>query len=93
ACGIGLQSTERYEAGETLQVELALPPEDTRLCVPARVVRCREAAQGKCLLQLDFAGLGHDEQEILIRFILRRQGQFLQGLREQREERRARTAS
>lgn len=93
ACGIALQSTERYEAGETLQVELALPPEDTRLCVPARVVRCREATQGKCLLQLDFAGMGHDEQEILIRFILRRQGQFLQGLREQREERRARTAS
>ena len=32
ACGIGLQSAERYEAGETLQVELLLPPGDTRNC-------------------------------------------------------------
>ena len=93
ACGIGLQSAERYEAGETLQVELMLPPDDTRLCVPARVVRCRDAAPGSYLLQLDFAGMGHDDQELLIRFILRRQGQFLQALREQREARRARVAS
>lgn len=93
ACGIGLQSAERYEAGETLQVELMLPPEDTRLCVPARVVRWRDATPGNHLLRLDFAGMGHDDQERLIRFILRRQGQFLQDLREQREARRARAAS
>ena len=93
ACGIGLQSAERYEAGETLQVELMLPPDDTRLCVPARVVRCRDAAPGTWRLQLDFAGMRHDEQEQLIQFIVRRQGQFLQGLREQRDARRARVAS
>lgn len=93
ACGIGLQSAERYEAGETLQVELMLPPEDTRLCVPARVVRCRDATPGNHLLQLDFAGMDHDDQELLIRFILRRQGQFLQGLREQRDARRARVSA
>ena len=93
ACGIGLQSAERYEAGETLQVELLLPPDDTRLCVPARVVRCRDAAQGAYRLQLDFAGMGQDDQELLIRFIVRRQGQFLQRLREQRDARRERAAS
>lgn len=93
ACGIGLQSAERYEAGEKLQVELMLPPEDTRLCVPACVVRCRDATPGYHLLHLDFAGMDHDDQELLIRFILRRQGQFLQELREQRDARRARTAS
>jgi hypothetical protein len=93
ACGLGLQSAERYETGETLQVELMLPPDDTRLCVPARVVRCRDAAHGNYRLQLDFAGMGHDDQELLIRFIMRRQGQFLQGLREQRDARRTRAAS
>ena len=35
----------------------------------------------------------HDDQEQLIQFIVRRQGQFLQGLREQRDARRARVAS
>ena len=93
ACGIGLQSAERYEAGETLQVELMLPPDDSRLSVPARVVRCRDAAPGTCRLQLDFAGMPQDDQEQLIQFIVRRQGQFLQGLREQRDARRARVAS
>jgi hypothetical protein len=57
------------------------------------VVRCRDAAPGTWLLQLDFAGMRHDDQEQLIQFIVRRQGQFLQGLREQRDARRARVAS
>ena len=91
ACGIGLRSAERYDSGETLQLDLLLPPEDARLRMPARVVRCRDAANGGYQLQLDFAGMSPDDQELLIRFILRRQGQFLQGLREQRE-RRARAA-
>lgn len=93
ACGIGLDCPEPFEVGEALVVELLLPPEAAHLRVPARVVRCRDEARGAYRLQLDFAGLEPGDQELLIQFIVRRQGQFLQRLREQREAQPARKLS
>jgi len=93
ACGLGLSCPERFDAGESLLVELVLPPSEMHLRVPARVVRCRDDAPRGYRLQLDFADIGLDDQELLIQFIVRRQAQFLQRLREQREARPGRMLS
>lgn len=93
ACGIGLHSAEAFVPGETVVVELVLPPEDTHLRVPSRVVHCGEDGHGGYRLQIDFAGIELDDQEILIQFIVRRQGHFLQQLREQRDTRPPRLVS
>lgn len=85
ACGLGLATRERFEADEQLLVELLLPPGPTRLRVPSRVVRCADTPDGERRLQIDFTGIDPRDQELLVQFILRRQGMYLQRLREQRE--------
>jgi c-di-GMP-binding flagellar brake protein YcgR len=53
----------------------------------ARVVRCTPKDGGGYQLLLDFAGISEEDQEQLIQYIVRRQSQFLQQLREQRDVR------
>jgi hypothetical protein len=93
ACGAALHTTEPFEPGERLALEMLFPPGDQRLRVLARTVRCVPGDAGGYMLYLDFAGLAAEDQEFLIQYIVRRQGQFLQQLRERREERDLRPAA
>jgi len=86
ASGLGFESDELFEPDEMLQVDVLFPPSNARLTLRARVVRCIAGEQGEPnLVQLEFAELGNQDQEFLIQYILRRQGQFLQQLREARD--------
>lgn len=87
ACGMALATSEHYETGERLAAELLLPPVATHLNLLARVVRCTPKDGGGYQLLLDFAGISEEDQEQLIQYIVRRQSQFLQQLREQRDVR------
>jgi hypothetical protein len=88
ASGLGFETDELFESDELLQVEIMFPPSNARLTLRARVVRCIAGEQGGAnLLQMEFADLGNDDQEFLIQYIVRRQGQVLQQLREARDVR------
>lgn len=87
ACGMALATSEHYDSGARLAAELLLPPAATPLRLLARVVRCAPKDGGGYRLLLDFAGIREEDQEQLIQYIVRRQSQFLQQLREQRETR------
>lgn len=87
ACGMALTTGEFYEPGERLALEILFPPGDSRLALLARAVKCAAKDSGGYDLKLDFAGIGSEEQEFLIQYIVRRQSQFLQQLREEREAR------
>ena len=90
ACGAALVTGESFAPGERLAMEILFPPDDERLQVAARVVRCVPRDGGGSVLYLDFAGIAAEDQEFLIQYIVRRQGQFLQQMRTQRDEREAR---
>lgn len=87
ACGASLQLNEHFEPGERLVLDILFPPGDQRLQVMAGVVRCPAKDGGGYVLYLDFAGISDEDQEFLIQYIVRRQGQLLQQMREQRDTR------
>ena len=93
ACGAALVSGEPFSPGERLALEILFPPNEERLQVAARVVRCVPKDGGGNVVYLDFAGIAAADQEFLVQFIVRRQGQFLQQMREQRDQRAARPAA
>lgn len=87
ACGFALSCGERFEPGERMVVEILLPPNATRLVLSARAVKTTPRPDGGFDLKADFAGISAEDQEFLIQYIMRRQSQFLQQVREAREMR------
>lgn len=87
ACGAALQTSEHFDPGERLTLEMQFQPGDQRLLLEARAVRCVAKDGGGYVLYLDFAGIAAEDQEFLIQYIMRRQSHFLQQMREDREQR------
>lgn len=87
ACGMALSCGERFEPGERLTVEILFPPNATRLALPARTVKSTPRPDGGYDLKADFSGISAEDQEFLIQYIMRRQSQFLQQMREEQESR------
>lgn len=85
ACGLGFETRERFEPGERVVIELLFSPDDTELRILARVVRCTTQTEDRHLLVVDFVGINPGDQEFLIQYIVRRQSELLQQLREERE--------
>lgn len=85
ACGMALSCGERFEPGEKMVVEILLPPNATRLALQARAVKVTPRPDGGYDLKADFAGIEAEDQEFLIQYIMRRQSQLLQQMREERE--------
>lgn len=85
ACGMALSCGERFEPGENMIVEMLLPPNATRLVLKARAVKVTPRPDGGYDLKADFAGIDAEDQEFLIQYIMRRQSQLLQQMREERE--------
>lgn len=85
ACGMALSCGERFEPGEKMVVEILLPPNATRLVLHARAVKVTPRPDGGYDLKADFAGIEAEDQEFLIQYIMRRQSQLLQQMREERE--------
>jgi len=85
ACGMALSCGERFEPGEKMIVEILLPPNATRLVLHARAVKVTPRPDGGYDLKADFAGIEAEDQEFLIQYIMRRQSQLLQQMREERE--------
>ncbi len=85
ACGMALSCGERFEPGEKMVVEILFPPTATRVVLKARAVKVTPRPDGGYDLKADFAGIGAEDQEFLIQYIMRRQSQLLQQMREERE--------
>ena len=85
ACGMALSCGERFEPGERLLVEILFPPNATRLALQARAVKITPRPDGGYDLKADFAAIPAEDQEFLIQYIMRRQSQLLQQMREERE--------
>ncbi len=89
ACGIGFDSDTAYETGQRVRLEMRLQPNNLHLVVLAKVVACERLVDGRdgldYNLRLNFTDMSSADQELLIQHIVRRQGQQLQELREQRE--------
>lgn len=86
ACGLAMHTAQHFEPTEQLLLQLRFSSGEARLQLLARVVSCEPREEGDFLLHLDFAGISPDDQEFLIQYIMRRQGSYLQELREQRDQ-------
>ncbi len=87
AGGACLQVNECYDAGSLLEVRMLLFPSFTGLLAYADVVDCdpepaEEAGDDACYrLRVEFTHMREQDRDILIRHILRRQGEALRGRR------------
>ncbi|VAX08093.1 hypothetical protein MNBD_GAMMA26-1733 [hydrothermal vent metagenome] len=82
AGGIALNSAEKLEIGTDLEIKILLLPAMTGLLVFGEVVGCETngASDGKAYryrLRIKFAHIREPDRDILIRHVLRRQGDWL----------------
>lgn len=87
AGGLGLDVSEPIEAGTMLELKMLLLPSFTGLVTYAEVVRCEQLSPSEQAtghshrLNLEFRHLREQDQDLLIRHILRRQGEQLRAER------------
>lgn len=85
AGGIAFMVDEAIVLGTPLEVKLLLFPSYTGLLVIGRVVSCDSSATGGYQIRIDFEYIRDNDRDALIRHILRRQGETLRRMREERE--------
>lgn len=76
ACGVSFESDERMREGDQLYLDLTLLPTDLHVHTLAEVVGCREMDK-QWLLSVDFFGLSHENEELMVQHIVKRQGRLL----------------
>ncbi len=91
AGGIVFSSAEPYEKGETLELKLLLMPEMTGMMIYGKVVECAEnegdeSREEPYCLRVNFSTIREADRDILIRYLLRSQGKWLQKRRQESED-------
>ncbi|MCF6354335.1 MAG: PilZ domain-containing protein [Candidatus Polarisedimenticolaceae bacterium] len=91
AGGIVFSSAEPYEKGEALELKLLLMPEMTGMMIYGEVVECVENEGGESreepyCLRINFSNIREADRDILIRYLLRSQGKWLQKRRQESED-------
>ncbi len=79
ACGLSFVAGEEHRSGELLEVALYLDSASLVISSVARVVGVDSdpARPGKQVVRVDFVRIDPDERELLIQYVLRRQGEQL----------------
>jgi hypothetical protein len=78
AAGLAFQQSEVLEAGQNLAIQLYLPGALAQICVYARVVNCKAVDAGSdFLIGVDFTHVREEDQELLIKHVVRTQWQQL----------------
>jgi len=91
AGGIAFNTAEPYEKGMVLELKLLLLPEMTGMVVYAEVVGCEELEEAEnpdepYHLRLFFSDIREPDRDLLIRHVLKRQGEWLRKRRKENEE-------
>jgi hypothetical protein len=78
AAGLAFQQSEVLEIGQNLAIKLYLPGALAQICVYARVVNCKAVDAGSdYLIGVDFTHVREEDQELLIKHVVRTQWQQL----------------
>lgn len=91
AGGIAFNSAESYPQGAMLELKLLLLPDMTGMIIYGEVVDCTKSekegeADEPYSLRLTFSGIREPDRDILIRHVLKRQGEWLRKRRKENEE-------
>lgn len=86
AGGIAFASDELYQMGTPLEIKLLLFPSYTGVMAYGRIVSCDAFEEDEGYqIRVDFELIRDSDRDALIRHILRRQGEHLRRMREERE--------
>ncbi len=90
AGGISFNSAEFYEEGTALELKLLLLPDMTGMMVYGEVIACSEVEDAEetdepYSLQISFPNIREPDRDLLIRHILKRQGEWLRKRRKENE--------
>jgi hypothetical protein len=85
AGGIAFTADKVVALGVPLEVKLLLFPSYTGILVIGRVVSCAPSDKGGYHVRIDFEYIRDNDRDALIRHILRRQGELLRRMREERD--------
>lgn len=73
ACGIAFECVDRFNIGQSLQLDILLKPANTHIKMTGIVMECVETEKGQYFLRVNFDSVDTNVQEQLIQHIVRRQ--------------------
>ena len=91
AGGIAFNSAESYEKGTVLELKMLLLPDMTGMVIYGEVVGCTKDEEADdvdepYILRLFFSGIREPDRDLLIRHVLKRQGEWLRKRRKENED-------
>lgn len=85
ACGMGFVADQNIAVGQTLNLDIALQPDNAHIFTFGTVVNSEPVNDGdECYLRVNFHGMKPEDQETLIQHVVQRQSVVLRHLREAR---------
>ncbi|MGR8929393.1 MAG: PilZ domain-containing protein [Gammaproteobacteria bacterium] len=78
ASGVAFEQEEPLDIGQYLAVEMYLPATLALLLVYGKVVKCETRENGLYLIGVDFTDIKEEDQELLIKHVVRKQWRQLQ---------------
>jgi len=85
AAGVAFQQSSPMEIGQNLALEMYLPSSMALIMVYGKVVNCESPEPDRYLISVDFTHIKEEDQELLIKHVVRRQWQQLQEKRSRLE--------
>jgi hypothetical protein len=91
AGGMAFNSSELYKKDDVLELKLLLLPDMTGMLLYANVIECTKSeesdnADEPYFVRVCFSGIREPDRDILIRHVLKRQGEWLRKRRKESEE-------
>ncbi|MBN4055153.1 PilZ domain-containing protein [bacterium AH-315-K03] len=83
ACGMAFPNEHALETGNVLQLDILLSPSNLHIVTMATVVACHEMDHDSCspmlphYVRIDFTQINHNDQEVLIQHVVKRQSAYL----------------
>ncbi len=78
ATGLAFYQTTALQAGQHLAIEMSLPTMLALILVYGKVVNCQKIQADQFLISIDYTHIREDDQELLIKHVVRSQWQKLQ---------------
>lgn len=78
ASGVAFEQSSPLDIAQNLAIEMYLPSTLALIPVYGKVVNCQALREGQYLISVDFTHIREEEQELLIKHVVRRQWQQLQ---------------
>ncbi len=78
ATGLAFHQSSALQIGQNLAIEMFLPTTIAIIRVIGKVVNCREIEPDNFLISIDYTNVTEEDQELLIRHVVRRQWQHHQ---------------